>query len=110
MVTVSSYRVILHHKTVTYASFGSCWTMAQLRLNFTDGQGVWLIFYDPEKTATVPTADTASANAMIFIPKDQYPWHIDLLRNEHPIYYVNDGGSFWQGSLRTGEEEVGEGE
>lgn len=110
MATVSSYRVILFHKTVKYGSRGRCWTMAQLRLTFTDNQGVWLIFYDPEKTAVVPTADIANANAMIFIPKDQYPWHIDLLRNEHPVYYINNAGSFWQGSLSTGTEEVGEGE
>lgn len=114
MAVVTSYRVILHHKTVNYGTFGKCWTLAQLRLSYKDGagdeQGAWLIFYDPAQTPQVPTGDESKDNAMVFIPKDQYPWHIDLLRNEHPVHYVNNAGSFWQGSLRTGAEPVGEGE
>lgn len=111
---VTSYRVILHHKTVNYGSIGKCWTLAQLRLYYNDedgnAQGAWLIFYDPTQTPQLPTADESKDNAMIFIPKDQYPWHVDMLRNEHPVYYVNTGGDFWHGSLRTGKESVGESE
>lgn len=110
MAQVSSYKIVLHHKNIRYGSDGTCWTMAQVLLKFTNNEGAYLIFYDPEKTPKIPQSDTSRSNARIYIPKDQYPWHLDLLRNEKPVYYINTGGSFWQGSLRTGDEEIGEGE
>ncbi|MGE0352390.1 MAG: hypothetical protein AB7I33_09165 [Gemmatimonadales bacterium] len=83
--------------------------MAQVRLFLPDDEQVTLVFFDEDKTQTAPTWDPAQANSLVFIPKDQYPWHLDLLRNEHPVYYVQEPGP-WQGSLRTAEEPAGEGE
>ncbi len=48
--------------------------------------------------------------AMSFLPEEQYPWYIDLLRNEKPIFARLDsdpkGANYvYSGSEPTGEEE-----
>lgn len=45
-----------------------------------------------------------------FLPAEAYPWVVDLLRNERPVYaYLNPDEPLWN-RLYTGPEPVGEGE
>ena len=44
----------------------------------------------------------------IFVPRWQYDWFLDILRNEKPVYcYLNSNTPKWN-SLYTGKEPVGE--
>lgn len=102
---ISSYRTFLMNRNIRYGTQGVCFTTAQIKLGT-----VFLIFYDPAKTPNVPT-NRGDENGIIFIPKDQYIAHLDLLRNEAPMDIVTDPNSPFLGSLRTAEEEpIGEGE
>ena len=59
-------------------------------------------FYDPKGKAV-----------WIFCRTEQFPWHIDLLRNEKPVFCfvgVNDTDNRGTCSLTTSAEPVGEGE
>lgn len=109
---VSTYRVALFNRLVGYGSLGRCWTTAQIRISGGNLTG-YLVFYDPEKTEQVPAsrfANDPGGGMTIFIPKDQYFQHVDLLRNEHPLYLIENANYWTRGSLRTGTEDVGEGE
>ena len=53
-----------------------------------------------------PTTKWATA----FLPAEQFPWYLDLLRNEKPVFaYVNSDDPI-SNHLYTGKEPVGEGE
>ncbi len=44
----------------------------------------------------------------IFVPRWQFTWFLDLVRNETPVYcYLNSDTPKWN-SLYTGQEPVGE--
>lgn len=44
----------------------------------------------------------------MFLPSEQYPWYVDLLRNEKPIFgYVYDDEPE-RNKINLGWEEVGE--
>ena len=44
----------------------------------------------------------------IFVPRWQYEWFLDLLRNEKPVFcYLNSDTPRWN-SIYTGQEPVGE--
>ncbi len=52
----------------------------------------------------------ASKRGTLFVPRWQYEWFRDLLRNEKPVYcYLNSDTPKWN-SLYTGKEPVGEAE
>ncbi|HLT40194.1 MAG TPA: hypothetical protein VK034_28135 [Enhygromyxa sp.] len=107
---VNKYEIYLFHRHINYGSAGGCWTTAQVRCRDNAGKAALLVFYDPELTAAVPTSRGGSS-PLIFIPANQYPWHVDLLRNESPLSLADDESKWWFGSLRTaGAEPVGEGE
>ena len=106
---IDRYSVFLFNRVVYYGSRGNCFTTAQMFL-WSDNRHALLIFYDPQKTPVVPT-NTGGTTPVVFIPREQYPWHVDLLRHESPIDFADDDSKWWFGSLRTaGSEPVGEGE
>jgi len=110
---VKSYTVILlGGRQVNYGDLGRCSTTAQVKLK-SDATEAFLVFYDPDKTDQVPNnryANTEGKTPMVFLAKDQYIPHLDLLRNEQPVVLIEAGELWYSGSLRTNWEEVGEGE
>ena len=101
---IDNYRVHLFNRNINYGRLGRCFTTAQINLG-----GPILIFFDPDKTPTVPTS-RGGDDALIFLPRDQYVPHLDILRNEGPLDLVTDDSIWTFGSLRTFTEPVGEGE
>ena len=85
--------------------------MATIHLYDDDSKEAMLVFYDPAKTPTVPP-NKSEPKIIRYLPKDHYPWHLDLLRHESPITLVDGGGfSIGNGTLTTGSKElVGESE
>jgi hypothetical protein len=84
---------------------------ARIKLYNKEDKIAELIFYDPSTTTEVP--DNQSEPRIMYIPKDRYPWHLDLLRHESPVsLFVKKPGQLVIGnpSLHTGSEPVGEGE
>jgi hypothetical protein len=68
--------------------------------------------YVLDDTSYVPanTFNTAIKWGNIFVPRWQFEWFCDLLRNEKPVYcYLNSDTPKWN-SLSTGSEPVGEAE
>lgn len=62
--------------------------------------------------STMPVADTQKANGYIscHYPAEHYPFIIDLLRNEKPIFVEFEVTAGNVGNIRTSAEPVGEGE
>lgn len=54
--------------------------------------------------------DEATRTAHVFVHAAQYPWYVDLLRNERPVRCVIDKSDPKFSRLVTGDEPVGEGE
>lgn len=68
------------------------------------------VVYALDDTSPVPanTFLPAYKRGTIFVPRWQYEWFLDLLRNEKPVYcYLNSDTPKWN-SLYTGAEPVGE--
>ena len=108
---VDSYKVALFHRTIAYGAAGRCFTVAQIACFGADDGRATLIFYDPAHTITVPTSRSGPDNTLVFLPRDQFRAHLDLLRHEAPIELVTDHSVWFFGSLRTiNKEPVGEGE
>lgn len=108
---VETYRVALFHRTVNYGSAGRCFTIAHITCHGSEAsEKATLVFYDPTQTITVPLPQGHDPT-LVFLPRDQFAMHLDLLRNEGPIHLVTDHSRWNFGSLRTSTEEpVGEGE
>lgn len=98
-------------REVNYSTLGKAWTMAQVKLQL-ESSVAYLIFYDPDKTKNTPSSRYNDQDGVptIFIPKDEYIAHLDLLRNEGPVSLILDEEYWGRGSLRTGYEDVGEGD
>lgn len=98
-------------REVNYSKLGKAWTTAQVKLQL-ESSIAYLIFYDPDKTANTPTSRYNSQDGVptIFIPKDEYIAHLDLLRNERPVSLILNENLWTKGSLRTDYEDVGEGD
>lgn len=109
-MNIASYRVLLFNREMSYGRLGKCWTTAQIGLTSDPAgreyEGI-LIFYDPDKTDAVPEnileGNDAGEKAHIFVPRHQYVAHVDLLRNEHPVFLS-------RASIRTIWEKGGEGD
>ncbi|MCH9054005.1 MAG: hypothetical protein IIA72_23640 [Proteobacteria bacterium] len=111
MKQIIQYRVALFNLNIRYRNDNKrrFWTTAQIRVHFEDGGTGWLIFYDPKLTnATV--GHLSGKEPLFFYPQQQYAAHLDLLRNEEPVFIKDDPEDFLMGSLRTGREDVGDGE
>jgi len=60
----------------------------------------------PAKNVYTPSAKWATS----FVPAEQYPWYVDILRNENPVYAYVDSDNPNVNALKTNLEAVGEGE
>ena len=111
MKRITQYRVALFNRSVNYGLPNGLqvWTTAQIRVAFEDGGGGWLIFYDAELTEATP-GHRFGNSPLFFYPKEQYALHLDLLRNEEPIFIQEDSAFWTVSSLRTASEDVGDGE
>lgn len=68
------------------------------------------VVYVLDDTSPVPanTFIPAAKRGTIFVPRWQFEWFRDLVRNEKPVYcYLNSDTPKWN-SLYTGQEPVGE--
>jgi hypothetical protein len=111
-IQIKNYRVTLFNASKNYDNLGRCFTTAQIKLD-SDAMRAWLVFYDSDKTDTVPTnryANDPAGEITVFIPKDQYIQHLDLLRNEGPVFFFENDSDSKGASLRTAEEEAGDGD
>lgn len=110
MKQISTYRVALFNRAIRYQNNAPrVWTTAQIRVDYTDGKQSYLIFYDPAKTEGSPE-HVPGDGPLLFYPHQQYAAHLDLLRNEDPILMQDDAADWRLGSMRTGREDVGDGE
>jgi hypothetical protein len=66
---------------------------------FVDDAEVPPNFYDPERKL-----------AVAYLPSAQYPWYVDILRNEGPLLIALDSERPELNRLATGPEPAGEGE
>ena len=48
--------------------------------------------------------------ATVYLPAEQYPWYVDMLRNEKPVYAYMNSDRPSANRLYTGNEPVGEDE
>jgi hypothetical protein len=72
-----------------------------------DGEQVVRIFF--VKNDDFPKSFLKGAQMYGFLPSHQYPYAIDLLRNEGPVYaYIESSEGHFE--LKTGPEAVSEGE
>jgi hypothetical protein len=58
----------------------------------------------------LPASQVRGRAADIFVGARQYPWYVDLLRNERPVRCTINQGEPEYSYLATGEEPAGEGE
>jgi len=68
------------------------------------------VIYVLDDTSPVPvnTYLPAYKRGTIFVPRWQFEWFLDLLRNEKPVFcYLNSSTPKWN-SIYTGREPVGE--
>jgi hypothetical protein len=78
-----------------------------------EGHHVYVIALADDSPFPPNRFDPTTTSVWIFCRTEQFLWHIDLLRNEKPVFcYVNVRDSDNRGfcSLRTLNEPVGEGE
>lgn len=74
------------------------------------GEGYHVVVYILDDMSPVPvnTFIPERKRGTIFVPRWQFEWFIDLVRNEKPVYcYLNSDAPNWN-ALYTGEEPVGE--
>jgi hypothetical protein len=74
------------------------------------GKEFHVIVYVLDDSSPVPDNTFLSQykRGTIFVPRWQYDWFLDMLRNEKPVYcYLNSDTPKWN-SLYTGQEPVGE--
>ena len=63
-----------------------------------------------DDTSPVPANETQGTSGYIFVPRWQFEWFLDLLRNEKPVFCVLDDSAPRQNRLSTSVEPVGEAE
>lgn len=70
------------------------------------------VVYVLDDTSPVPanTFIPASKRGTIFVPRWQFEWFLDLVRNEKPVYCYLNSDTPKSNSLYTGAEPIGEGE
>jgi hypothetical protein len=74
------------------------------------GERFTVYFLTPESEPADNFYRSKEEWATSFLPAAQYPWYIDLLRNEKPVFaYLSEERPDWN-RLFTGSEPVGEGE
>lgn len=74
------------------------------------GERFTVYFLTPDSEPVENFYKPKEAWAASFVPADQYPWYLDILRNEKPVYaYISEDHPDWN-RLFTGAEPVGEGE
>jgi len=68
--------------------------------------------YFHHSSATMPNADTQKVTGYIscHYPAEHYPYVLDLLRNEKPVFLEFEVSAGNVGNIRTSAEPVGEGE
>jgi hypothetical protein len=76
------------------------------------GAGHTLMIYFLTESSFVPN-NAFYANqkrGTIYLPRGQYQWYVDLLRNERPVYCFLNSSYPKQNSIYTGAEPIGEDE
>ncbi len=74
------------------------------------GERYTVYFVHPESKGVENFYDPRENWAASFVPAEYYPWYVDLLRNEKPVFaQLNQERPEWN-RLFTGSEPVGEGE
>ena len=71
-----------------------------------------LIVYFLTESSFVPNNafHIAQKRGTIYLPRGQYQWYVDLLRNERPVYCFLNSNNPNQNGIYTGAEPVGEAE
>ena len=105
--TVQSYTIwlspALGYSTlnIQYPAFIICWGDKKFRCTFR--------FVDREELPD-SNYDASTGAANVFVHASQYPWYVDLLRNERPVQCTIETSRPRQSRLSTGNEPTGEAE
>ena len=111
---INSYQVKLGPKMVYGTQNTSFLAYAHIRCFCEQNHAFDIFFLLPNSPVPaayyLPPAGSASGNAAIFLPQDQYKSYIDLLRHEKPVsaYIWTERPDTCH--IYTGNEPVGEGE
>lgn len=76
------------------------------------GGGYTLAIYFLTSASFIPNNayDAAAKRGTIYLPLEQYPLYLDILRNESPVYCFLNSSYPLHNGIYTGVEPVGEGE
>ena len=89
---------VLH---IEYPAMIICWSDRKFRCQFR---------FANENPLPDSRFDAATGVADVFVSAAQYPWYLDILRNERPVQCTIDTGTPKWSRLGTGQEPTGEGE
>ena len=106
---IDNYKVILAREVRIH---GDLHAQAAVKCYHVDPNlGRLEIYFLPTGISLPPNQANADATrGTIFAPLEHFPWYIDLLRNEAPIYARISSSQPFTNTLETGFEPAGEGE
>ncbi len=104
--TVTSYEAFLSRQMTIGG--GAIKFYAQIVCRSAAGIRFAIFFLRPDGGSTNNVYNVRAKWATCYLPADQYPWYVDLLRNEKPVRaYLNSTNPI-ANRLYTGREPVGE--
>ena len=95
---------------ISSATWGGIQIKIQGYISCYGNEGYRFIMYFLHKDSQVPAPvfNTGNKVGAIFLPFEEMPIYLDIVRNEKPIYaYLNSTKPEWNG-IRTSNEPVGE--
>ena len=104
--TVSSYEASLSRQMTIGG--GKIKFYAQIVCRSRDGIRFAIFFLRPDSGPAKNVYTVRAKWATCYLPADQYPWYIDLLRNERPVRAYLNSTKPIANRLYTGLEPVGE--
>jgi hypothetical protein len=88
----------------------ACRAYAIISCHGTDGKTLILCFLHPDSPVPDNHYDPSRGIGSSYLPAVQYPWYLDILRNEKPVFArMHSEKPHWN-KVFTGAEPVGEGE
>ncbi len=97
---VYMYATVAHNKDVN----------ARITCYCPDNHQFHIYFIKPGVTVKPSETSSNGRHGFLFMPFSSFPYYVDILRNEKPLYVQINTEKPSNNMLITGSEEVGEGE
>jgi hypothetical protein len=108
-IKLDSYVVDLGNGSIDASDQGTFHWDAQIRA-FGEGYQVFLYFADNQGNVFRHFFEKENKVVHFFFPTNRFPWCVDLLRNEGPMFVFVSDANPYDVLFTTGNEPVGEGE